>query len=201
VAPTLIADGGRVPWAGEFDSRDVNDNRLSPNPLLSSSSCTGLLRLFDRVERDDLGVDNVFDTPVDADCASRSDARVRGVFVTGVRFLIDGTGMFSWLSLGSAPVIVKSAPSCGAGCHASLRRDRVALITSPSLSSLKVSSGSRLAAACIFVGCFLRGAACVGFDVVATRPTLDATLALFGRGIVGFKRVGCELEMRIGAVE
>ena len=200
MAPTLIADGGRVPWAGEFESRDVNDNRLSPKPLLSSSSADPP-RLFDRVERDDLGIDSIFGSLIDEVFASPLDARVRGVLVTEVRFLTDGTGSSSSLSRGSAPVIVKSVPSCGAGCHASLRRDRVALTTRPLLSSLKDPSGSEFVVVCAFAGCCLRGAACVGFDVVTTRPTLDATLALFGRGIAGLERVVCELEMQIGAVE
>jgi hypothetical protein len=97
--------------------------------------------------------------------------------------------------------MVKSAPSCGAGCHGSLFRGRVALTTRPSLSSLRDCNGSDTAIGCAFVGCCLRGAACAVFDVVATRPTLDATLALFGRGMVNRSRVGRGTKTRVGVVE
>jgi hypothetical protein len=184
----LIADGGRVPWAGESESRDVNDRRLSPNPLLSST-CIGPLCLFDRVERNDLGIDTIGDFLVDEVFTSALDVRDLGVLDIGVRFLTDGTGMSSSLPWGNAPVMVKSAPSCGAGCHGLLNRGCFALTTSPSLSSLKDSNGFEGALGGTFAACCSWGAACVGFDVAATRPTLDATLALFGRGILGIERV------------
>ena len=85
VAPTLIADGGRVPWAGESESKDVNDKRLSPNPLLSTS-CAAPLSLVERVERDDLGIAAIGDLRVAEDFAPPLDACVLGVFVNGVRF-------------------------------------------------------------------------------------------------------------------
>jgi hypothetical protein len=185
----LIADGGRVPWAGEFESKDVNDKRLSPKPLLSSSS-SSKIRAFDFTESADAGIDITGEFLVEDAFALPLLVLVRlDDFGAGVRFLVDGLGISS-LFRGNAPVMVKSASTCGSGCHGILCRGRVDLTTNPSLSSLKVFNVAK-GVVCASVSCSLRGPTTVGFDVVATRAALDATFTLFGRGIARYSGALC----------
>lgn len=176
VAPTLMADGGRVPCAG--DSEPSDENVRSPKPLLSSacaeSSCAFPLR-----ERVGAGIT----TEDDACLADVLVFRVLlGAFDAGVRFLVDLIGISS--AAGSAPVMIRSASSTGSGvcCPGLLRLGRVdvALVTKPSLSSLWFVTVSLALVSLVtvdFVGS-LRGA------VFATRVVVDVILVLFGRGIV-----------------
>jgi hypothetical protein len=80
VAPTLIADGGRVPCAG--DSEPSDENVRSPNPLVSPSAATssgaGITREGD-----------FFRAVVLVLLVVRA---VRDASDAGVRFLVEGRG-------------------------------------------------------------------------------------------------------------
>lgn len=180
VAPTLIADGGLVPWAGESELRE--EKVKSPNPLLSFAYMSS--GAFAAGERGSASID-AGDEVLFAEGLVL--VLVRPVFdevTVGVRFLVDGTGISSWA--GSAPVIVSSASltSSGVFSHGILRLGRVDLdfVTNPSLSSLKLLTVSIAFVTLMVVvfACCLRGA---GLGC-ATRVVEDATFALGGRGIV-----------------
>lgn len=104
VAPTLTADGGRVPWAGEFEPSD--EKVRSPKPLSSSACglsawmfcCAGAVTAGD-------------DFPVDF-LALLLLVRARlEALDPGVRFLLDDSRTCSSSSAGNAPVIVSLASS------------------------------------------------------------------------------------------
>jgi hypothetical protein len=181
VAPTLMADGGRVPCAGDSEPRD--EKVRSPKPLSSSacaaSSCAS-------------SVGNCASDGIRAE----GDACLADVLVlralldvldAGVRFLVNATGTSS--AVGSAPVIIRSASLTGSGVfsHGFLRRDRVivvVLVTKPSLSSLETFNVWLASAGFVAMGfaASLRGAALVTRVVVVA--VVDVILVLLGRGIV-----------------
>jgi len=176
VAPTLIADGGRVPCNG--DSEPNEENVKSPKPLVSPSWATSSCATS-TCER------------VDVDFATEDNGCLPDNFVprvlldafdAGVRSLGASAGLPS--ATGSAPVISRSASTTGScvflkGC---LRVERVVLdlTTRPSLLSLEG-----------FAFCFtFEGFVAGGFETsvrgagFATRVVVDVILVLFGRGIV-----------------
>jgi hypothetical protein len=171
VAPTFIADGGRVPCAG--DSEPSDEKVRSPKPLVSPSGAgSSCVSLPEGPLVDDLALLEVrvaFDT---------ADA--------GVRSLSDASGPSS--AVGSPPVMNSSDSPTGSGVFCPgiflLGRVDLDLVTSPSLSSLKLSGASRdcfAGGAADGLGCCLRGA---GF---ATRPgavdAIGVIFVRFGRGI------------------
>lgn len=174
VAPTLIADGGRVPCNG--DSEPNEENVKSPKPLVSpswaTSSCAA--STCERVDADFATEDNVClpDNLVPRVLFDTFDA--------GVRSLGASAGLPS--ATGSAPVISMSA-STTVSCVflKGLRVERVVfdLATRPSLSPLKGFA---------FCSTF-EGFVAAGFETsvrgagFTTRVAVDVILVLFGRGI------------------
>ena len=186
VAPTLTADGGRVPWAG--DSEFKEENVRSPKPLVSPSSGTSWLAAS-------IG-ERVFAAATAGDCFAADKRALPLVarapfdaFDAGVRTLDADTGAST--SAGSAPVISKS-PSLTAfgdfcaGAPRFARVDRVFVI-SPSLSSLKFCKAAVAFLVCFVVGFVTAGAACLRAAGFATRVVVvafDTTFVRAGRGIV-----------------
>jgi hypothetical protein len=161
-----------VPCAGDIEPND--DNVKSPYPVVSpscnaSSSCTSAeVRTGAATSTDGDGL--LADVPV------LLVARVRFVaFDAGVRFLGDEGGSPS--AAGSAPIPF---------FNGSLRAGRAVfdLVTSPSLSSLKLRIASLL-----FAGRVVVDFACaVRVADVATRVVADVIFVRFGRGIVAIDR-------------
>lgn len=178
VAPILIADGGRVPWAGDSEPNDDSVRSkpvVSPSGAASSSTssegdCAGAFAVVD-------GVALLLDDLALVEVRVLFDA-----FDAGVRFLVEGMGTSS--AAGSAPVIIRSASSADSMPFLSGRlpgRVAVDFVTSPSLSSLKLVIA--LLAFAVFVDAAGLGS-CVRGAVFATRVVADVILVLFGRGIV-----------------
>lgn len=94
-----MADGGRVPWAGDSEPRD--ENVRSPKPLLSTSSSVTT-------------VTGGADAEVGEGLA-RDDLVLRGVTVAFADVLADRTlaGDAEAMADGNAPVIIRSASSTG----------------------------------------------------------------------------------------
>lgn len=178
VAPTLIADGGRVPCAGDSEPND--DRVKSPKPLVSPSCATPI------------------GESVDAGFEAEEDICLADVLVLRTRFDTCDDGVwFSVASIdpapvaGSTPVIIKSASSTGSGvfCRGMRRWVRVDFdfVTKPSLSSLKLLMASTVlvviavARFAVVLGCF---ATTLGGAAFATRVVVDVILVRFGRGIV-----------------
>jgi hypothetical protein len=175
VAPTFMAEGGRVPCAGDSDPNE--DSVRSPNPLLSPSSTISSCTTSTGARAGaGLGIE---------DEACLADVLVLRValvaFDAGVRFLVVLIGTSS--AFGSAPVIIRSASSTGSGVFSKgfLLRPRVdfACVTRPSLSSLKLFTVS-----VTFAGLVAGFATSLGGAAFATRVVADVILVRLGRGIV-----------------
>lgn len=114
----------------------------------------------------------------------RATRELSDAFDAGVRVFFEDVATLS--PAGIAPVMLKSASSIlSAGCaFGILVRVDFDFVTSPSLSSLKLLTGSTvsLSFAGADLGCSFRGA---GF---ATRAVVDVILVLFGRGIFTIER-------------
>lgn len=172
-----MAEGGRVPCAGESEPRE--ENVKSPKPVLSSAIETSFCApaMGERVCAAVTAGDDVF-----ADDVLALPLAVRALFdvaETGVCSLFNAMDASSLA--GRAPVIVNSASSIGFCVLDVCLFERVAfdLVTNPSLSSLTVPTVALAFLIClvvVFAGCLGLG--------FATRDVDDATLDLGGRGIV-----------------
>jgi hypothetical protein len=179
VAPTFMADGGRVPCAGDSDPRD--EKVRSPKPLLSPACAAspGALSLGEYIGT---GIKTEGDVCL-------ADALVLRALLdpldTGVRFFVDATGTSS--VAGSAPVIIRSVSFTGSGVFSPsfrrLGRVDIDLVTKPSLSSLELFTVLLVLVDLVAIefAAFLRGAVFATRVVVAV---VDVILVLFGRGII-----------------
>lgn len=177
VAPNFAADGGRVPWAGDSEFRE--EKVRSPNPLVSpSSTCPG--------ERACVGDVLAADRRA-LPLVVRASVAALGAGVRGFVAVVGASD-----SNGRAPVISKSGSLTTSGdfCAGAPRFARVALVlvTSPSLSSLKVCSTAAAFLVCFVVGFVVAAGAALldalGFVTRVVVVSFDCIFVRAGRGIV-----------------